>query len=201
MGQSFSGGEVSTAQKTQQRKSRLPHNVDIHKFRAKQAAKNRKSTWNTVLMWGILSFIIYFWTGTISTTIVVLIALPVSFLLVVSILSFVIGKPFTARASSFFIPRVMKSIDELFTDVRSELLKNVHGSVLDVGCGDGPYLKYYAKSHQLKKIVFLEPNVFQHPLLQQNIDRMTQQHPTTLGKVGTTAPLCHVFSHDLSHLC
>lgn len=89
----------------------------------------------------------------------------------------------------------MKSIDELFTDVRTELLKNVHGAVLDVGCGDGPYLKYYAKSRHLKKIVFLEPNVFQHPLLQQNIDRMTQENPKTLGKVGTNPlPLIHPLS-------
>jgi len=185
MGQSLSGGEVSTPpQHSHQPKRVLPYNVDIQRFRAKQQAKNRKSIWKTLLMLGIVSAIVYFCTGTLSTMIVVLIALPVLFLLIVSILSFGIGKPFTARASSFFIPRAMKSIDKLFTDVRSELLKNVQGAVLDVGCGDGPYLKYYAKSPHLKKIVFLEPNLFQHPLLQRNIDQMMQQHPKTLGKVG-----------------
>ena len=159
--------------------------VDIVKFQAKKAARSRKSTWNACVFWSIVATIIYVCTGTITTTIFVLISLPISILLVISILSFIIGKPFTARGSSFLIPQGMKSIDELFTDIRAELLKNVHGEVLDVGCGDGPYLKYYAKSHQLKKIVFLEPNVFQHPLLKLNIATMTQQHPKTLGKVHT----------------
>ena len=172
--------------------------VDVVKFQAKKAAKSRKSLWFACIAWSIVATILYICTGTISSTILILIAIPISILSVISILSFTIGKPFTARFSSFFIPRGMKSIDAMFADVRSELLKNVHGVVLDVGCGDGPYLKYYAKSHHLKKVVFLEPNVFQHPLLNLNIARMIQQHPETLGKV-CNHPLLLTYTLTPSH--
>ena len=115
------------------------------------------------------------------TIVILLVSVPFSILVSMTILSWTLGKTFTARFSSFFIPRAMASIDVLFGDTRTELLQYVHGSVLDVGCADGQYLKYYDKP-EVSKIVFLEPNTFHHPRLQKHINTMQTQHPSTLGK-------------------
>src|SRR5579883_1605296 len=47
--------------------------------------------------------------------------------------------------AAIFLPRVMPMMDKAFREVKLELLKGLHGRVLDVGCGAGDWLKYFAK--------------------------------------------------------
>ena len=52
----------------------------------------------------------------------------------------------SAKCASIFVPIVMRSLGAAFAKIRTELLKNISGRVLDVGCADGQYLKYYVQS-------------------------------------------------------
>eukprot|EP00808_Paulinella_micropora_P030073 g69069.t1 len=92
-------------------------------------------------------------------------------------LSYTIGKPFTARMMRIFIKK-MKKVDEMFFDVRSELLKGLKGDVLDVGCGEGSYLNYYGThADKIKNLVLLEPNKHLHIQLQDNVDACRRDYP------------------------
>jgi len=55
---------------------------------------------------------------------------------------YVLGKRVSSIVGGTLIPFIMARIDENFEAVRIELLKSLYGTVLDVGSGGGPYLKY-----------------------------------------------------------
>ena len=154
--------------------------VNVAQILAKKGSKQRKSL--LVNSSVIIAIVITLVTSgcSILTVLILLVSVPVALLASITIISWTFGKPFTARFSSFFIPRAMASIDSLFADIRTELLKDIRGSILDVGCADGPYLKYYNQPG-VSKIVFLEPNTFHHPRLQHHIRTMQRHHPSTLG--------------------
>jgi hypothetical protein len=59
------------------------------------------------------------------------------------------------RAISYLLPIVMPMMDKAFASIKKELLKGIHGRVLDVGCGDGAWLKYFS---QAQHVTELEPN-------------------------------------------
>ena len=122
-------------------------------------------------------------------------AFPLIVAVLFTLLSFVVGKPFTARASSYFVPKAMRRIDALLGNVREELLKNLSGAVLDVGCADGSsYLKYYAAAGaNVTKIVFLEPNAFHHAALLRNVTK-TQ----ALGDVEVVVEGRSIFELDVT---
>jgi hypothetical protein len=61
------------------------------------------------------------------------------------ILSLVLGKRFTSYFISFLLDGFMTRIDNQFSQIRSELLKNIKGEVMDFGSGSGIYLKYTVK--------------------------------------------------------
>ena len=46
------------------------------------------------------------------------------------------NKPFSQFAVSLFLPGVMANMDKATRKVKSELLKDIHGDVLDFGAGD-----------------------------------------------------------------
>ena len=74
------------------------------------------------------------------------------------------------------IPWATMGMDRAFRDVRKELLKNVQGRVLDVGCAAGAYLKYYAGSAQrVTEVVALEPNQTMHGALRRTIAGLAQK--------------------------
>jgi SAM-dependent methyltransferase len=94
--------------------------------------------------------------------------LPVIALITLAALIF--GKTVTAPLSALFIPFVMNKLDVMLTDERTELLKSIHGKVLDVGCAHGGYLKYYVKNGSaIEKLVMLEPNTHHNASLLHNI--------------------------------
>ena len=77
-----------------------------------------------------------------STLSLIFLPLILPFLAIAALLTLIFGKRFSASMASVFVPKVMASIDCSFELVREELLKGIYGTILDVGCGDGPYMKY-----------------------------------------------------------
>jgi len=95
------------------------------------------------------------------------------------------------------VPLVMRGIERKFRRERAELLASVSGRVLDVGCGDCPYLKVVAKaSGQLvgapklgaggvtspakdavTQYVALEPNRHLHPAIRRSIAAVAPSFP------------------------
>jgi len=73
------------------------------------------------------------------------------------------------RMEATIIPRIMDQVDQYFEPARRELLKGIKGKVLDLGCGSGPYLRYYLETSAVSKVVMLEPNTKMWPILEQNI--------------------------------
>ncbi len=64
----------------------------------------------------------------------------------------------SARLAAAAVPVVMASVDTALRDLRTDLLKGLRGRVLDVGCGDAPYLEYARGNPGLELYVCLEPN-------------------------------------------
>ena len=52
----------------------------------------------------------------------------------------------------------MGSVDAALRDLRTDLLKGLRGRVLDVGCGDAPYLEYARGNPDVELYVCVEPN-------------------------------------------
>ena len=83
-----------------------------------------------------------------------------------------------SRMAAIFIPWAVGKMDAMWRAIRTELLKNIHGRVLDVGCAAGEYLKYYAKSQQrVTEVVALEPNTAMHARLRGTIAKLGQPPP------------------------
>ena len=64
----------------------------------------------------------------------------------------------SARLAAAAVPVVMGSVDSALRDLRTDLLKGLRGRVLDVGCGDAPYLQYAQGNPGVELYVCLEPN-------------------------------------------
>jgi len=83
----------------------------------------------------------------------------------------VTSKDRAMRFSGYIIPKVMKKVDKKLHLIRKELLKNVEGKVLDVGCATGHYLKYFRDSNKkVTSVIALEPNVLMHEGLKKEIE-------------------------------
>ena len=60
----------------------------------------------------------------------------------------------------------MADVDSNFALIRDELLKGLYGTVLDVGCGDGMYMKYvFRQKDNISHYIALEPNRHMHPAI------------------------------------
>eukprot|EP00298_Acanthocystis_sp_HF-20_P011091 c19225_g1_i1.p1 GENE.c19225_g1_i1~~c19225_g1_i1.p1 ORF type:complete len:287 (-),score=61.21 c19225_g1_i1:25-885(-) len=82
------------------------------------------------------------------------------------------------KFSSILIPRVMSMVDKQTNPLRKELLKGIHGKVLDVGCATGLYFKYYVSSgKKVSEVVALEPNTMMHEELQETISKLSPSFP------------------------
>lgn len=90
-------------------------------------------------------------------------------------------KAWAKRAEAMVIPPLMDQVDHYFQPARWELLKGIKGQVLDLGCGSGPYLRYYLDSHArgagVSKVVMLEPNTKMQPTLQRNMEEAKRTAP------------------------
>jgi SAM-dependent methyltransferase len=85
-----------------------------------------------------------------------------------------LNKQFSQRLASVFLPIVMPMMDRAFCDVKRELLKSLHGRVLDVGCGTGDWLKYFGKANHITE---LEPNPFMLPKIAKNVREFKKINP------------------------
>lgn len=90
--------------------------------------------------------------------------------------------------ASTFLPVVMPWFDNAFSNVKKELLKDLHGRVLDVGCGDGDWLKYFSRASHVTE---LEPNPNLIPLIEQNVKRFKTNNP------GVDVEITTKFTHEL----
>lgn len=94
---------------------------------------------------------------------------------------------------SRFLPSVMKGLHKAMRDVKLELLKGMHGDVLDFGAGDGAHLDYIkAHGDVVDSVVSLEP--------------MTQLHANIRARADVIGPAVPVeifggFSSDLLRVC
>jgi SAM-dependent methyltransferase len=69
---------------------------------------------------------------------------------------------------------LMPWLDEALVDVKHELLKDVHGRVLDVGSGSGCWLKYLGRADH---VTALEPNEFHVKKLKETAQTFVNQNP------------------------
>ena len=70
---------------------------------------------------------------------------------------------------------LMPWLDETFRDVKRELTKDVRGRVLDVGSGQGSWLKYCS---QATVVTELEPIQEHLPPLRQSVEEFSKQNPS-----------------------
>jgi SAM-dependent methyltransferase len=96
-------------------------------------------------------------------------ALLVFIVAVVPVVFLVVGKRLSSAGAGLVIPAAMRSVDVKYGAIRAELLKSIHGRVLDVGAGGGAYLKYAFASSAVTDIVALEPNVACHSALHATV--------------------------------
>jgi SAM-dependent methyltransferase len=68
----------------------------------------------------------------------------------------------------------MTVLDKAFANVKKELLKGVHGRVLDVGCGGGNWLKYFGAATSVTE---LEPNPYLIPKIEESVAAFRSQNP------------------------
>jgi len=85
-----------------------------------------------------------------------------------TILVLIYGKAASKKIASYMVPIICTGIDHKLCNIRKELLKNMHGNVLDFGSGSGVYTKYaFESQREVKKYVSLEINTNIHPRLRQ----------------------------------
>jgi len=73
------------------------------------------------------------------------------------------GKKWTAMMAGKYVPAFCDPLNAMFRPVREELMKTMHGVVLDVGAGSGAYVKYsVARGAAVERHTALEPNVHCH---------------------------------------
>jgi len=99
-----------------------------------------------------------------------------------------LNKSISQRISGAMLPSIMSLMDKAFKDVKTELLKDLHGRVLDVGCGSGDWLRYFG---QAKHITELEPNPFLITKIEQNAATFRAQNP------NITVEVANKFAHEL----
>ena len=86
-----------------------------------------------------------------------------------------LNKSVSQRFAALMLPVVMPMMDKAFGSVKRELLKDLHGRVLDVVCGEGDWLKYFTKASHVTE---LEPNPCLIPLIERNVKKFKQDNPT-----------------------
>mmetsp|Transcript_14860 Transcript_14860/g.28806 ORF Transcript_14860/g.28806 Transcript_14860/m.28806 type:complete len:299 (-) Transcript_14860:1539-2435(-) len=78
------------------------------------------------------------------------------------------SKTISASVTSRILPPILEDLDNEVGEVRTELLKDMKGKVLDFGAGDGHYLRYVAKrKDQVESVTCLEPLKALHPSIKQ----------------------------------
>jgi SAM-dependent methyltransferase len=79
--------------------------------------------------------------------------------------------PVHHRYMHLIIPFIMKRLDIAMKEVRLQLLEEVTGDVLDVGCATGLYLKYYANNTKVTSVLALEPDTLMHEELSKTMSK------------------------------
>jgi SAM-dependent methyltransferase len=69
-----------------------------------------------------------------------------------------------------FLSKICACLDTKLSIERTTLLKNIHGNVLDLGCGSGQYFQYYTNKN-CSRIVALEPIRSLHSKIQQQAEK------------------------------
>lgn len=90
-----------------------------------------------------------------------------------AVFSIIMATPLRETILSMVIPRVMLMVDKEFKEERKTLLKEVSGTVLDVGSGGGAYLQY---CQQATEVVAVEPVTKMHPIIRksgQSLQKLT----------------------------
>lgn len=100
-----------------------------------------------------------------------------------------LNKRRSQRFASILIPTVMPLMDKSFQSVKVELLKGLQGRVLDVGCGDGDWLKYFEKASHITE---LEPNPFLIPKIAAHVEAFKKANPNIDVKIENK------FVHELN---
>jgi hypothetical protein len=98
------------------------------------------------------------------------------------------NKRISQRLISNMIPLVMPAMDKALRNTKLELLKDLHGRILDVGCGDGAWLRYFSKAAYVTE---LEPNPFLIPKIQDNVAAFRSSNP------GVEVEVVNKFVHEL----
>lgn len=73
------------------------------------------------------------------------------------------------------LPWFMKQMDKSMRRVKLELLKELHGRVLDVGCANGAWLPYFANADSITE---LEPNAHFAEQLATNVAHFKETNPS-----------------------
>jgi len=99
-----------------------------------------------------------------------------------------LNKSFSQRVASIIVPTFMPLMDKAFARVKMELMKNLHGRVLDVGCGGGDWLQYFGKAAHVTE---LEPNPFLIPKITARAEQFKVENP------GVEVVVVNKFTHEL----
>ncbi len=70
------------------------------------------------------------------------------------------------RFLAFVLSKSEKVEDEIYGEIKRDLLSKLNGPILEIGAGTGTNLRYYPKN---TKLIFLEPN----PIMRKHIERKT----------------------------
>jgi hypothetical protein len=150
--------------------------------------------------WSRFSFVVLLtcgfltWFGLLKTLLNFLVAVLVMFLCLATFIPFVGGKAASAKLIAYLLPFAMDSVDRRFRNIRKELMKSIHGQVLDFGSGAGANLKYCLLSGKVVSVMALEPNKNLIPKLTKVMADLAKYH------VGTPMPrweICSNFVQDV----
>ena len=98
------------------------------------------------------------------------------------------GKKWTAMMAGKLVPATCGPLDTMFRPVREELMKTMHGVVLDVGAGSGAYVKYsVARGAAVERHTALEPNVHCHGAIRKAFAKEVGK-AVARGAVAATLP-------------
>ena len=110
------------------------------------------------------------------------------------------GKKWTATMAGRYVPAFCDPLNAMFRPVREELMKTMHGVVLDVGAGSGAYVKYsVARGAAVERHTALEPNVHCHGAIRKAFAKEVGR-AVARGAVAETLPRLELDGAFLSEL-
>jgi len=96
------------------------------------------------------------------------------------------SKTISASVTSKLLPALLQDLDNEMGEIRTELLKDMKGKVLDFGAGDGHYLAYIAKyKDQVESVTSLEPLQALHPLIEKRAAKLDLPEMEIYGKFSS----------------